>query len=49
MFPFHFYNIKAQKEAGLHLTSEENRTKEVERNRFVNSINHVMSGKTSKS
>lgn len=45
LFKFHLYNIKAQKEAGLHLTSDENRAKEAERNRLMTSINRVTSGK----
>jgi hypothetical protein len=44
---FHLYNIKAQKEAGQHLTSDENQAKEVERNKLMNSINRVISGKIS--
>jgi hypothetical protein len=47
LFKFHLYKIKAQKEAGLHLTLDENRAKEAERNRLMNSINRVTSSKSS--
>ncbi len=45
LFTYHLYNIKAQKQAGLHLTSEENRAKEIQRNNLMNNINRVTSGK----
>jgi hypothetical protein len=32
LFTYHLYNIKAQKQAGLHLTSEDNRAKEIQHN-----------------
>jgi hypothetical protein len=45
LFKFYFYNIKAQKQAGLHLTSDDNRAKEVQCNNLLNSINRITSGK----
>jgi hypothetical protein len=42
---FHLYNIKAQKQAGLHLTSDENWVKEAQQSSLLNNINHVTSGK----
>ena len=44
LYKYHLYNIKAQKQAGLHLTSDENRAKEVQRTVFLNNINRVTSG-----
>jgi hypothetical protein len=41
---FHLYNIKAQKEAGHHLSSEETRQREAERARLMNQITRVTSG-----
>jgi hypothetical protein len=41
----HLYNIKAQKQAGLHLTSDEVRSKEVQCTALFNNINCVTSGK----
>jgi hypothetical protein len=45
LFTYHLYNIKAQKQAGLHLTSEDNRAKKIQRNNLMNNINRVTSGK----
>ncbi len=45
MFKFYVYNIQAQKQAGLHLTSDDNRTKEVQHYILLNNINRVNSGK----
>lgn len=43
-FKFDSYNIKAQKQAGLHLTSDDNRAKEVCKIKKIN-INCVTSSK----
>jgi hypothetical protein len=45
LFKYCLYNIKAQKQAGLHLTLYDSRAKEVQRNNFMNNINRVTSGK----
>jgi hypothetical protein len=45
LFKFYLYNIKAQMQAGLHLTSDDNRAKEVQLNNLLNSINRVTSSK----
>jgi len=44
-FTYHLYNIKAQKQAGLHLISEENRDKKIQHNNLMNIINCVTCGK----
>jgi hypothetical protein len=45
LFKYYLYNIKAQKQAGLQLTSDDSRAKEVQRNSLMNNINCVTSGK----
>jgi hypothetical protein len=42
---FCLYTIKAQKQAGLHLTSDETRAKEVQQTSLLNNINRVTLGK----
>jgi hypothetical protein len=42
---FHLYNIKSQKQAGLHLTSDEVRSKEAQHTTLLNNRNRVISGK----
>ncbi len=44
LYQFYLYNVKAQKDAGHHLTSEDVRTKEAERARLMNQITRVTSG-----
>jgi hypothetical protein len=38
LYKYYLYNIKAQKQAGLHLTSDDNRAKEADRNKLMNNI-----------
>ncbi len=44
LYKYYLYNIKAQKQAGLHLTSDDTRAKEADRNKLMNNINRVTSG-----
>jgi len=45
MYQYHLYCITAQKQAGLHKTTDEVRVKELQRNYLMNNINNVTSGK----
>ena len=45
LYVYHLDNIKAQKDAGLHLTTDAERARELERADLMNKINRVTSGK----
>jgi hypothetical protein len=44
---YHLYFIKAQMQTGLHMTTDEVRTKDLQQNHLMNTIflNHATSGK----